>query len=45
MGVFKCEVAHAIRLVLVLLPPAHKGYTPCNVANNGWLNFNGLGEN
>ena len=27
---------------LVLFPLADKGYTLCNVANDGWLNIDGL---
>jgi hypothetical protein len=38
-----CDVARPI--CFVLFPVADKGDTFCNVANDGWLNFDGLDGN
>ena len=41
MGVVECDVACSISLVH--FPLADKGYKLCNVADDGWLNLDGLG--
>ena len=43
MEAFECDVAGPI--ALVPFPIADKRYTLCDVANDGWLDFNGLGIN
>ena len=40
MKALECDVAGPI--CLVLFPASDKGYALCNVANPGWLNFDGL---
>ena len=40
MEALECDVARPI--CLVLFPVTDKGYTLCNVANDGWLDFDGL---
>ena len=43
MAALECDVARPI--CVVLFPVADKGYTLCNVANNGWLYVDGLDVN
>ena len=43
MKALECDVASPI--CLVLFPVSDKGYTLCNVANGGWLHFDGLDVN
>ena len=40
METFECDVARPI--AVVPFPVTDKGYTLCDVANDGRLNFNGL---
>ena len=43
MEALKCDVAGSI--AFVSFPIADKGYTLCDVTNDGRLNFDGLGVN
>ena len=43
MKAFHGDIARPI--CLVLFPISDESYALCNVANDGWLNFNGLGTN
>ena len=43
MEALECDVARPI--CLVLFSVTDKGYTLCNIANDGWLNFDGLDVN
>ena len=43
MEVLECDVASPISIVR--FPLADQGYTLCNVANDGWLDFDGLDVN
>ena len=43
MEALKCDVARPI--CLVLFPLSSKGHTLCDVANNGWFDFDGLDVN
>lgn len=43
MEASECDIARPI--CLVLFSVADQGYTFCNVANDGWLDFDRLGTN
>ena len=43
MEALECDIARPI--CLELFPLANKRYTLCNVADDGWLDFDGLDVN